>query len=494
MSGSISLAQLPPEEEPPLQQLLVRFRDRTTAIEIPPYLQCTSLLQTWLIQDLSYRFFSTKNPLLTITSWQPPFCQVSLCRSQLLGGKGGFATLLRSQARQAGAQRTTDFGACRDLQGRRLRHVNDEIKLRKWRERQEREKRGETVTDDELFKTPSGIYNWYLQTPTWSDVSQKESRRMQRRYKKITQAERVAVEKKKEQQEVFQNTRTHYLAQATQASEDLQMSSAIQQGLKAQKKRPRIEETLSQQPHALCTLSGDLVVQGSPLLLQSQSEFGTAVLVLDKVPQPNIAYYYEIRLVTGGLAQIGWAKLDEGFRPNNDLGDGVGDDVSSYAVDGTRKLRFHKGMETPYDLEWEADKILGCTWDRCKNTLSYSINGKDCGTAFDVASDALLVPAVSCNGGEILEWHIDKCQYAPPNATFIGELLEHDEKEEAAVQEVMAPPAPKAPKVEAPVTKKKAPVKPEYLDLTPFDSPEALESLGLDRLKSALLFLQVKCG
>ena len=43
-------------------------------------------------------------------------------------GKGGFGTLLKGQSKQAGAKTTLDFGACRDLSGRRLRHVNDEIK------------------------------------------------------------------------------------------------------------------------------------------------------------------------------------------------------------------------------------------------------------------------------------------------------------------------------------------------------------------------------
>ncbi|TFJ81114.1 hypothetical protein NSK_007756 [Nannochloropsis salina CCMP1776] len=39
-----------------------------------------------------------------------------------------------------------------------------------------------------------------------------------------------------------------------------------------------------------------------------------------------------------------------------------------------------------------------------------------------------------------------------------------------------------------------APVQPAYLDLETFASAEALESLGLDRLKAALLFWGVKCG
>lgn len=32
----------------------------------------------------------------------------------------------------------TNFGACRDLNGRRLRNVNNEIALLKWQERQEK--------------------------------------------------------------------------------------------------------------------------------------------------------------------------------------------------------------------------------------------------------------------------------------------------------------------------------------------------------------------
>lgn len=51
---------------------------------------------------------------------------------KLNGGKGGFGAMLKSMAKQSGQKKTTDFGACRDLSGRRLRHVNDEIILKKW--------------------------------------------------------------------------------------------------------------------------------------------------------------------------------------------------------------------------------------------------------------------------------------------------------------------------------------------------------------------------
>ena len=45
---------------------------------------------------------------------------------RLLGGKGGFGALLRSGAR---GSKTENFDACRDLSGRRLRHVNADKQL-----------------------------------------------------------------------------------------------------------------------------------------------------------------------------------------------------------------------------------------------------------------------------------------------------------------------------------------------------------------------------
>ncbi len=41
---------------------------------------------------------------------------VKLAMVGLIGGKGGFGAALRAMAKQAGDKKTTDFGACRDLQ------------------------------------------------------------------------------------------------------------------------------------------------------------------------------------------------------------------------------------------------------------------------------------------------------------------------------------------------------------------------------------------
>jgi hypothetical protein len=57
---------------------------------------------------------------------------------RILGGKGGFGAMLRT----AGARgvKTTNFDACRDLNGRRLRHVNAAEALREWDARAEERK------------------------------------------------------------------------------------------------------------------------------------------------------------------------------------------------------------------------------------------------------------------------------------------------------------------------------------------------------------------
>lgn len=98
------------------------------------------------------------------------------------GGKGGFGAALRRAAKQAGPKKTTDFGACRDLSGRRIRHVNDEIILQKW---QEAKDRNEDFNVDE--ETPSGISLWFLPTPSWAEGFGKKVKNKRRKQQRKTQ-------------------------------------------------------------------------------------------------------------------------------------------------------------------------------------------------------------------------------------------------------------------------------------------------------------------
>lgn len=100
----------------------------------------------------------------------------------IYGGKGGFGAALRRAAKQSGPKKTTDFGACRDLSGRRIRHVNDEIILRKW---QEAKDRGEEFNVDE--ETQSGIKLWFLPTPSWTEGFGKKPKTPRRKAKRKTE-------------------------------------------------------------------------------------------------------------------------------------------------------------------------------------------------------------------------------------------------------------------------------------------------------------------
>jgi hypothetical protein len=51
----------------------------------------------------------------------------------LNGGKGGFGSLLKGQPPTK--KRTKNFDACRDLTGRRMRHVNQEKMLKEWQQK-----------------------------------------------------------------------------------------------------------------------------------------------------------------------------------------------------------------------------------------------------------------------------------------------------------------------------------------------------------------------
>jgi len=78
-------------------------------------------------------------------------------RIRLRGGKGGFGINLKNQ--QAVKKQTKNFDACRDLQGRRLRKVNQERQLNEWRIKKVEEEKllqkyieGHNNSEEDLFK------------------------------------------------------------------------------------------------------------------------------------------------------------------------------------------------------------------------------------------------------------------------------------------------------------------------------------------------------
>ena len=447
---------------------------------------------------------------LQVLSSSPDFTSIRLV-SNIRGGKGGFGSLLKSQSRQAGARATTNFGACRDLQGRRLRHVNDNMAAQHFAEWQERIEAGQATEEDmvkALVQTTSGVPGWHLQLPSWSDISKKESRTWQRQYRLWKKTKEEQESKKRHERELRESRVQHYVEQAAQATASVQASlqSALQEGLQQQIKRQKRERD---PPVALLTLTGDVVLatnENGVWQIQTKTNFATFGVVLDTSRLTKDAlYYWELRLVTGGLSQVGWATGK--FSPHSETGDGVGDDAYSYAYDGSRSIKLHKSESAEYGEAWSAGDVVGCSWNQADGTVSFSLNGKALGVCYTVPAGTLVFPAASCNPDEIVELHLQQSEmdHAPENATFIGDVLATEEVDFAtAVCESSNddnPASDKKPAARAPQTKRateqapeSSPLIVEPLDLEKYSSAQELEDLGLDRLKEALMAIGVKCG
>lgn len=111
--------------------------------------------------------------LVTGTTLVSPHSHIAFCEDgglpsctlllRLRGGKGGFGSLLRGAATKAGQKKTSNFDACRDMSGRRLRHVNAEKKLKEWKadaEERELEKTAEEFLkkDKKAKEEDSGVF------------------------------------------------------------------------------------------------------------------------------------------------------------------------------------------------------------------------------------------------------------------------------------------------------------------------------------------------
>ena len=540
----------------------------------------------------------------------------------LRGGKGGFGTLLKGQSKQAGAKRTIDFGACRDLNGRRLRHVNDEIKLRKWREamqkRMERsmnndnnEKNGLIDVEEEMenLRTASGIYNWHLMTPNWSEVGgggmtnkgrKSMERQLRREVEKMARQSQERYNAKMKQKQDWNESIMSY-AKAGMGGDDYEkeqndkMTSSILQGFNKRKRRKLGEnqshggkkqekstddenndQVESESPllaaSTICTLSGDVILQegnGSEevkknnILIQSKSEFATTAILLNlplfqklsSKDNNNTGIYYEVTIQTCGVSQLGWAKLSvskdgailpssgkDDFLPNSDTGDGVGDDAFSFGFDGYRSLSFHNGQENKYGTgeHWSNGDIIGCMYDYKSGLIQYSINGQDLGVAYTTTSEnmkgdskeesfeeKLLYPVFSLNENEIIGLNTGPTfQHCPKhycgvgtyivdhtdNTTDNSEKINKEAKEETKNCQINSIMEEKSSQPQSSNMARKGETKKledksdmittkidglennKPVDLSKYDSPKELESLGPDTLKRELFRLGCKCG
>jgi len=490
----------------------------------------------------------------------PIVCHLNVANA-LAGGKGGFGTLLKGQSKKAGAKMTKNFGACRDLSGRRLRHVNDEIKLRKWYEAQKRKEAG--LPEEEPSVTPSGIDGWYLAVPTWAEgqTSNKSMQAAERRLKREIQARKRAEAEKKEREDFQKAERERVVmdyanvgrglvydrrdgANGAASTSSFRIDQAIAKGMKVvadskvekdhddkgtETKKRMMSQVLSnenklEQFKWLASLSGEVVqgqaediqyfgkgksgaqVNDNVKFIQGDSEFASGCVLLSPERMKKKRLYYEVILDTGGVAQVGWAQMGK-FTPNSSNGDGVGDDNYSWGFDGSRRQKFFGGSSFEYGLNWKHGDCVGCLFDGLSGTISYLLNGKDMGVAYTVEDTSDIVPSFSLNEGEILGIRVGPNFENFPGDGYVAVSsciddfdAEIMDKEMLHSNKINLVPLQKRKATELNKSKlsifgkKPDDLKGEPVDLNKYEAIEELEKLGLDRLKSALIAIGIKCG
>lgn len=121
--------------------------------------------------DSAPRFIFTCNGRVIDGAFDPVICTDIrvIVAGAIKGGKGGFGANLRSAGRAGGVKANLDFSMCRDLSGRRLHDVNNELRLRKWLSGSEKDKRQRLGEDYEEARGDAGLQGWFLNVPNWAE-------------------------------------------------------------------------------------------------------------------------------------------------------------------------------------------------------------------------------------------------------------------------------------------------------------------------------------
>ncbi len=140
-------------------------------------------------------------------------------------------------------------------------------------------------------------------------------------------------------------------------------------------------------------------------LLHFRSDFNTFVA---DIMLCGGCFYWEIEVVEmpahNDVFQFGLCT--DGFEARQiPDGDGVGDDAKSWAVDGIRQLKWHKGSVGPYGSSWSVGDVIGFALDMRTSRaaiMSVSVNGSfdtPNGAAFTSIDAPYLSPALTGASG-----------------------------------------------------------------------------------------------
>ena len=139
-------------------------------------------------------------------------------------------------------------------------------------------------------------------------------------------------------------------------------------------------------------------------------------------------FYFEVQVFDVAKfinPQFGYCT--QGFASRQDpLGEGVGDDVWSWAVDGVRQLKWHEGVKVAYDSAWAAGDIIGFALDmRAAGAavISVSVNGSFAapnGPVFTAIDASYLSPAFTGYGCHRVNFGDRQFLHAPPDAEYVS--------------------------------------------------------------------------
>ena len=153
-------------------------------------------------------------------------------------------------------------------------------------------------------------------------------------------------------------------------------------------------------------------------------------------------WYYELTVLTAGCVQVGW--VDAAFTGMADSGQGVGDDIHSWAFDGWRTYIWHESS-AEWGTRWAPGDIVGCAVDMDSRIMSFYLNGfgveVGMGVAFtDFECVGGLCPGVSFNRNESIHFNFGSTpfKHGPPDGyqAYVDNVVVVREKSSELLQKL----------------------------------------------------------
>ena len=139
-------------------------------------------------------------------------------------------------------------------------------------------------------------------------------------------------------------------------------------------------------------------IKFNKLKIEAKSNYNSFLSLMANNCVISGKWCYEVTLLTNGLFQIGFCQLNTPFTRHQ----GVGDDKTSYAYDGYRKMSWN-GDKKMYGRYWDTGDVVGVCIDLDKKVIEYYLNGEPLGIAFNniiKGENVAYFPGVSLSKGE----------------------------------------------------------------------------------------------